>query len=211
MVNHDTSFPPHRIHSTARLSQSDALSLLSSYLSRAETDPSLHPNAILSESGPTVPYTGASSTGLVLHNLKRLEAGLDGRHIAADLGEDGHLAQGATALHRAEAQQSRNADGGMDLDWQTMSEFERDERDVDEGMGPEPPGSGIMDEGEEARVLGFSQTGQANVDKKQAKRARKQELKRQREDARRKAAAAAVEEAESNGEDEMGDTSSSSS
>ena len=77
------SFPPHNHHATKRISSSEALTLLSDYLHQAITDPSLHPNALLTENGPIAPSTG-SATGLILHNLERLEAGLRGEHLAAE-------------------------------------------------------------------------------------------------------------------------------
>ena len=82
-----------------------------------------------------------------------------------------------------------------------MSEFERDEREIDEGMGPEPTGTGIMDAGEEERVLQFSNTAQSKQDKKHAKRARKHEQKRAKEEKRAAAAAAAAAAGDADGDD----------
>ena len=207
MVNNDTSFPPHRIHSTSRVSPTEALSLITAYLEKAETDTSLHPNAVLTDAGPTVPYSGVS-TGLVMHNLKRLQAGLRGEHIAADIEAD-NITNGVTVLPKASGKATSKgtsqADGDMDLEWQNMSEFERDERDVDESMGPEQTGSGIMDEREEERVLQFSNTAQSKQDKRHAKRARKHEQKRAREEQR---ATAAHDEEEEDDNVDDGDESS---
>ena len=78
------AYPPHRLHSLRPVAPSEALSLLSSYLEASATDASLHPNALLTENGPISTTTG-SNTGLVLHNLKRVEAGLQGKHLGADI------------------------------------------------------------------------------------------------------------------------------
>jgi hypothetical protein len=79
-----TCFPPIHHHSTTHISTSAALSLLSAYLEATITDPALHPNALLTDSGPITPSSGAN-IGFVLHNLKRVEAGLEGKHLGADL------------------------------------------------------------------------------------------------------------------------------
>jgi len=77
------SFPPHRLHSSRPVAPSEALSLLSAYLETAETEPYLQPNALLTEGGPISASSGPN-IGLILHNLKRVEAGLRGEHLSAD-------------------------------------------------------------------------------------------------------------------------------
>lgn len=79
-----TCYPPVHHHSTTHISTSTALLLLSTYLEATITDPALHPNALLTDSGPITPSSGAN-IGFVLHNLKRVEAGLEGEHLGADL------------------------------------------------------------------------------------------------------------------------------
>ena len=72
------AYPPHVHHSTECITPAGALSLLSAYLTAATKDASLHPSALLTENGPTTPSSGTQNTGLVFHNLKRVEAGLRG-------------------------------------------------------------------------------------------------------------------------------------
>ena len=90
--------PPHRFHSTRRLSQGSALSFLSAYLVAASVDPCLQPNAVLTESGPRS-VTQGTTTGLVLHNLKRVEAGLKGEHLGSDLTFERYGGEGLPGLH----------------------------------------------------------------------------------------------------------------
>ena len=78
-----TPFPPHQIHSTTQLSQSQARELISDYLQRSKTDLFLHPNALLTENGPITP-SGGSNAGLVLHNLKRLKYGMRPKRAATE-------------------------------------------------------------------------------------------------------------------------------
>lgn len=72
------------MHSTASITQAQAQEFLAAYLDRAGTDPSLQPNASISEHGP-VSRTTAAAPNLILHNLKRVQAGLTGELLGRDL------------------------------------------------------------------------------------------------------------------------------
>ena len=140
-----TAYPPIHHHSTTRISPSAALSLLSTYLEATETDPSLHPNAILTENGPFTPASG-TSIGLILHNLKRVEAGLKGEHLDADLTfEDGGeglpdstvgenaVAGSNDALTGGQGKRNGQMQGqSWEGEWQDKEEFER-EQDIMNG------------------------------------------------------------------------------
>lgn len=81
-----TSFalPPTAILSTTRISQSHAHDFLAAYLQRAATDAALQPSAAITEHGP-VSRTTAAAPNLILHNLKRVQAGLAGEVLGRDL------------------------------------------------------------------------------------------------------------------------------
>lgn len=64
-----TAYPPTIHHTTTPLSPAQALSLLTSYLTAATADPSLHPHAHLTEQGPVAP----SNAGLVQSRATRRE------------------------------------------------------------------------------------------------------------------------------------------
>lgn len=76
--------PPTIIHKSERISHSAAHDFLTAYLNRAATDPSLQPDSILSAHGPVSGNTG-SAPNLVIHNLKRVQAGLAGEVLGKDL------------------------------------------------------------------------------------------------------------------------------
>lgn len=76
--------PPTTVHTTTPIAQSAAHDFLAAYLDRAGTDPALQPNAGISEHGP-VSRTTASAPNLILHNLKRVQAGLGGETLGRDL------------------------------------------------------------------------------------------------------------------------------
>ncbi|KAF4253744.1 hypothetical protein KXW98_006552 [Aspergillus fumigatus] len=76
--------PPTTILSSKSISQSAAHDFLAAYLDRAATDPALQPNASISEHGP-ISRTTAAAPNLILHNLKRVQAGLAGEVLGRDL------------------------------------------------------------------------------------------------------------------------------
>lgn len=78
------ALPPTTVLSTKQISQSEAHEFLAMYLERARTDASLQPNASINESGP-VSRTTSAAPNLILHNLKRVQAGLAGEVLGRDL------------------------------------------------------------------------------------------------------------------------------
>lgn len=78
------ALPPTKVLTTKPISQSEAHEFLAMYLERARTDASLQPNASVSESGP-VSRTTSAAPNLILHNLKRVQAGLAGEVLGRDL------------------------------------------------------------------------------------------------------------------------------
>ncbi|KAJ5610456.1 hypothetical protein N7510_007175 [Penicillium lagena] len=119
--------PPTTVHSTHAIPQSAAADFLAAYLDRATTDPALQPNASISEHGP-VSRTTAAAPNLILHNLKRVQAGLAGEILGRDLtvakqnpGEDYlDIAAGAVDPTTASAQQieGENGEEEQDLTWE---------------------------------------------------------------------------------------------
>ncbi|KAI9876200.1 MAG: hypothetical protein M1830_007050 [Pleopsidium flavum] len=157
------SYPPIHHHDSRPISPSTALSLLSTFITNAATDPSLQPNALLTESGP-VSSTSGSSTGLTIHNLKRVEAGLKGEHLGADLsfakfggeglpdlqfGIDGPEGQGANKSGNEAVGQG--VEGGLGEDgWQDVQAYEREQEMTEGEIGER--NTGVEDGGEVPRV-----------------------------------------------------------
>ena len=141
-------YPPAVHHSRHRITESAALALISNYLSTASFEACLHPDAVLTGDGPVTPSTTLSNSGLVLHQLKRVEAGLRGEHLGADLslkkyGGDGlpkmmdQASAGAKGFYEAQRDESQERQvKEEDLGWQDKAEFER-EQDIEQGeLGP---------------------------------------------------------------------------
>ncbi|KAI9036948.1 uncharacterized protein KD926_001118 [Aspergillus affinis] len=112
MATAPSALPPTTIRSSTPISQSAAHDFLAAYLDRANTDPAMQPNAGISEHGP-VSRSTAAAPNLILHNLKRVQAGLAGEVLGRDLsivGEEGTV-------------QPPGADNG---DWQDAKKFEQE-------------------------------------------------------------------------------------
>lgn len=84
-------------HASAKpISLQDAQKLIATYLKDSERRPHLHPDAVLETGGPTFSVQGGRQGGLVLHQLRRVEAGLRGEILQPDphallLNGDGEL------------------------------------------------------------------------------------------------------------------------
>ncbi|OJJ44672.1 hypothetical protein ASPZODRAFT_134757 [Penicilliopsis zonata CBS 506.65] len=146
--------PPTTILSTRPISQSAAHDFLAAYLDRAATDPALQPNASISEHGP-VSRTTAAAPNLILHNLKRVQAGLAGEVLGRDLtfiklGEDGN-AQVVTVDPSADENalaQKAEGEGWEDAQqWQQRDE----EADAAPQDASEDPTAGALDKEERKR------------------------------------------------------------
>ncbi|KAK2829888.1 hypothetical protein FQN49_007155, partial [Arthroderma sp. PD_2] len=79
-----TPLPSTTILKSERISQSEAHEFLTAYLDRAASDPGFQPDSTLSPQGPIAAGVG-SSPNLVIHNLKRVQAGLAGEVLGKDL------------------------------------------------------------------------------------------------------------------------------
>lgn len=96
--------PPTTRLSSQNISQSAAHDFLATYLGRAAIDPALQPDSTLSNRGPVSANSG-STPNLIIHNLKRVQAGLAGEVLGRDLAFEKSLAnetseeQDETAKH----------------------------------------------------------------------------------------------------------------
>lgn len=113
-----TPLPPTTILSSKPISQSVAHDFLAAYLDRSTTDPALQPNAGISEHGP-VSRTTAAAPNIILHNLKRVQAGLAGEVLGRDLAI-AEMKEGAQAQAQA---QSGNGEGS----WEDKKQFEQEQ------------------------------------------------------------------------------------
>lgn len=171
-----SALPPTIVHSTKTISQSAAHDFLAAYLDRATNDPALQPNASISEHGP-VSRTTAAAPNLILHNLKRVQAGLAGEILGRDLtvakqnpGEEYlDVAAGAVSGNNPEQQGVEDEGTGNNED------MEMKDTEIEA----------------EAEAFALQEDRQAAVDKEERKR-----KKKERRQAEKKAKAKAVGESD---------------
>jgi len=163
--------PPTTILSTKGISQSAAHDFLAAYLDRAATDPSLQPNATISEHGPISRTTGAPN--LTLHTLKRVQAGLAGQVLGQDLSLQAHGGRRFSSEQTGDEYTDINANS---QGWEDRQRFEVAPEDDDQ------EDAGAMDtqfDFEKEKVIQVNEDGMpissfGKIDKEERKRKKKE-------------------------------------
>jgi hypothetical protein len=195
---HVETQPPYRRISSKPISVADASQFLAKYLTNSEGHPHLHPDALITPTGVTFSSHGGPTGGVIMHNLRRVAAGLRGEYLEPE------------ATPEPEEQEEQDAPSwkkgkkkGKNTkaeEWQSMSEFEREEGRIEVGEVGERTNV-VQDGGEapeiEAAVgaemdvvtegLKKRKIEEGDVDKearKVAKRERQKQLKRDKERAK---------------------------
>ncbi|KAF2266345.1 hypothetical protein CC78DRAFT_155189 [Lojkania enalia] len=135
------TLPPYRHISSKPVSLSAASTILSTYIANSESHPHLHPDALLTPTGVTFGSHGGPMGGVVMHNLRRVAAGLRGEHLAPEATPEPEDDEQAGAWSREKKRRRRKKNEGVSAagaeEWQTMSEWEREEDGVEVGeIGP---------------------------------------------------------------------------
>ncbi|KAK4540299.1 hypothetical protein LTR36_009611 [Oleoguttula mirabilis] len=110
-----SAYPPTHPHPalTHALPPSAAQIALAAYLAKSQTNPHLHPDALLSTSGITYSAQSGPTGGLALHHLKRIVAGLRGENLIAESADE--LAQfGGAEADTLPAGDDARVDGVID-------------------------------------------------------------------------------------------------
>lgn len=172
MTTHIPSpLPPTTILSTRSISQAAAHDFLAAYLARAATDPALQPNATVSEHGP-VSHTTAAAPNLILHNLKRVQAGLAGEVLGRD------LTFAKISTEEENGQQQQSGEGWQDCEkWEQGDDVpaedgDRDGDDYDTRKNKAGGDEEDMEVDEAAGVPASSSAGK--IDKEERKRRKKE-------------------------------------
>ena len=181
---------PHHHHFAVRISSAHALSLLSSYLEAASAEACYHSNTLLTANGAITSAAGAQNLGLVLHNLKRVQAGLRGEELGADLifeefgeqrvpelmptqnGFQGSLPEGLSGV-------AKGGDG-VERGWQDRTEFER-QQDIVQGENGKRHSA--IGQGRETRTVPRVEATDINTDREERKRRKKQRRRQERDEA----------------------------
>ncbi|KAF7160582.1 hypothetical protein CNMCM5623_006203 [Aspergillus felis] len=154
--------PPTTILSSKLISQSAAHDFLAAYLDRAATDPALQPNASISEHGP-ISRTTAAAPNLILHNLKRVQAGLAGEVLGRDL-----------TLAKINAGEALQGESGDNVVWEDPTKHEQVA--ADDAMDDDEEEMRGEDDEEKEQQLGRveGEADENTVDKEERKRKKKE-------------------------------------
>ncbi|KAF2015902.1 hypothetical protein BU24DRAFT_187484 [Aaosphaeria arxii CBS 175.79] len=186
------TLPPYRHVSSNPIGNEDAAEMLATFIKNSEIHPHLHPDALITPTGVQFGSHGGPSGGVVMHNLRRVAAGLRGEHLEPEPSPEPEERNGQDGRKNKrkvfdDDQEAATGDGGEE--WQDKSEYEREEGRVEiEEIGDRdnfvasgvdvPEVEGGEEEGDEGQV---GEKRKANVDKearKLAKKARHKEFKK---------------------------------
>lgn len=202
------SLPPYRYISSTPISTADASNLLNTYLTNSESHPHLHPDALITPGGVTLSAHGGPLGGVVLHNLRRVAAGLRGEYLEPEKtpepeeqeeqNGDGKWKKGKRRnIETAEAQ-AVDANGGQtayaaDEGWQNLSEYEREQGQVEVGEvgdrnhfvasggdAPEVQTTGSVEEDAGEEVGQKRKSKEDKEARKKAKKARDKQFKKEK-------------------------------
>lgn len=79
------AYPPHVACGSKPLSIGAAQELVATYLNESESNAHLHPDALLTTSDVQYTPAGGPQGGIILHNLRRVEAGLRGEVLKPEV------------------------------------------------------------------------------------------------------------------------------
>lgn len=191
---HAETLTPYRLVSSQSISLEKAASILDKYLANSEVHSHLHPDALITPTGTAFGAQGGPTGGVIMHNLRRVAAGLKGNYLEPEPtpepeGEDQAAFDSTSDPHGQP--NAGKTDGTAAEDWQEMSEFEREEGAIEVGevgdrsnfVQQEEIESGhLSGEGKKRKTEDASKLDKAA--KKKAKKAKDKEFRAQKEKAR---------------------------
>ncbi|CAI6341661.1 unnamed protein product [Periconia digitata] len=175
---HAETVPPYVSVSSQVIAQADASQILEKYILNSESHPHLHPDALITPTGVTFSSHGGPTGGVVMHNLRRIAAGLRGEYLEPEATPE---PEEPRSSKKSKTGKEATTDGTED--WQSMSEWEKEEGQIEVGEVGER--SNVVQEGGEAPEVGKSD--EQKVDKetrKQLKKQRAKQLRKEKEQAK---------------------------
>ena len=194
--------PPHRLISSKPVSTADASTMLQTYISHSEVHPHLHPDALITPTGVTFSSHGGPTGGVVMHNLRRIAAGLRGEYLEPEPTpepeageEEGAEGEKAWKGKKGKGKKTTFTDaeaGTVEIEWQDKEAYEREQGEIE--IGEIGDRTNVVQEGgeePEVEVTGEKRKGgDAKLDKEARKKAkkerdaqRKKELEKKRKEA----------------------------
>lgn len=192
---------PHRLISSKPISTADASAMLQTYIANSEAHPHLHPDALITPTGVTFSSHGGPTGGVVMHNLRRIAAGLRGEYLEPEPTPEPEGEEGAEGAEGGKAWRGKRARGGkttftdpeagaVEVEWQDKDVYEREQGEIE--VGEVGDRNNVVQEGgdePEVEVTGEKRKGDDKLDKEARKKAkkerdaqRKKEMEKKRKD-----------------------------
>ena len=145
----------------------------------------------MTANGAITPAAGALTLGLVLHNLKRVEAGLRGEQLGADLMFEEFGEQGVPELMPTQngfqgslpegLSGAAKGGDGVEGGWQDRTEFER-QQDIVQGENGKRHSA--IGQGRDTRNVPRVEATDTNADREKRKKRKKQRRRQERDEAK---------------------------
>lgn len=183
------TLPPYRHISSKPITTEYASNFIATFVANSELHAHLHPDALITPTGVQFSSHGGSVGGVVLHNLRRVAAGLRGEHLEPEPTPEPE--------ERPEEGKKKRSKGGEEVEaapvvaeeeWQDLEEYEREQEGVEVGeigerdnfvaSGGEVPDVDTTAGAEDSEAVGEKR--KSKVDKSDSKEARKK-AKKERE------------------------------
>lgn len=176
--------PPHRLISSTPISTADASTMLQTYITNSEAHPHLHPDALITPTGVTFSSHGGPTGGVVMHNLRRVAAGLRGEYLEPEATpepeEDAFAELGAQSKYSKKGKGTKTTftdpeAGPVEIEWQDKETYEREQGEIE--LGDLGSRANVVAEGGEepqVEVAGEKRKGDAKLDKDARKKAKKE-------------------------------------
>lgn len=171
---------PHRLVSSKPVTTADASTMLQTYITNSETHPHLHPDALITPTGVTFSSHGGPTGGVVMHNLRRIAAGLRGEYLEPEPTPEPEVEEGAEGEkpwkgNKGKAKGTKTTfTDKVEVEWQDKEAYEREQGEVE--IGELGDRTNVVQEGAEepqVEVSGEKRKGD-KLDKEARKKAKKE-------------------------------------
>jgi hypothetical protein len=198
--------PPSRKVSSTPISVADASRMLETYITNSESHPHLHPDALVTPTGVAFSSNGGPMGSVVMHNLRRVAAGLRGEYLEPEKTPEPEENEDGDANGFGAGKKFQKKRKGFttlrEEDWEDKAVYEREQGGIEVGEvgdrmnfvqegGEEPEvqiSAGAEEQGAKKRKKeGEASQSDAVMDKearKKAKKERDQQRKRDNEKAK---------------------------
>jgi len=167
--------------------------MLETYLSNSERHPHLHPDALITPTGVTFSSHGGPMGSVVMHNLRRVAAGMRGEFLEPEKTPEPE--EDEASAKTFSGKKRKDFSTVTDDDWQDKAEYEAEQGGIE--VGEIGDRTNVVQEGveePEVQVTGGAEEGakkrkteeREKMDKEARKLAKKERAKQERRDKEKK-------------------------